>query len=138
MKGVSNVVAAIVLIGITLAGFAIAYPTLFSRVHGVYGAGSLIDQESYGKGVRLVLIDYDARQTYSGGPYSIKLWIYNSGWNTAHVTKICTPNGYSHEESITIEPGETKEISIGIPQSYGRPSRIIVVTKTRVFIFDLK
>lgn len=48
MKGVSNVVAAIVLIGITLAGFAIVYPTLFSRVHGVY-SGSVLEVETWAR-----------------------------------------------------------------------------------------
>lgn len=136
MRAVSNVVAAIVLIGITIVGFAIAYPIFFAKARGVEGAGSILDLESHGKGVKLSLIDYTV--TESGGNYNVKLWIYNAGWTTAHLLKVSTPNGYTAQVSVAINPGETSEISLSIPSSYGIPNRIIVVTETRIFIFDLK
>jgi len=135
MRAVSNVVAAIVLIGITIVGFAIVYPIFFAKARGVEGAGSILDLESHGKGVKLSLIDYTV--TESGGNYNVKLWIYNAGWTTAHLLKVSTPNGYTAQVSLTINPGETREISLSIPTSYGIPSRIIMVAETGVYIFDL-
>jgi len=136
LKAVSNVLAAIILIGITIVGFAIAYPIFFAKARGVGGAGSLLDNEIHSKSVKLVLVDYEIVEKNSG--YHVKLWIYNAGWATADIVKVMTPNGYTAELQVSIKPGETKVIELDIPINYGGFNRIIIVEKSRPFIFELK
>ena len=78
MKAVSNVVAVMILIGIAIAGFALAYPILFSRLHGAYGGvSSILGLEARGKSVKLSMIDYKVEDL--GNKYRVKLVIYNAG-----------------------------------------------------------
>ena len=136
MRAVSNVVAAMVLIGITIVGFAIAYPVFFAKAHGLSGSGNLLDMEAEDRGVKLVLIDYTI--TRNDGSYEVKLWIYNAGWATARIMKAMTPNGYAEDLSTIVKPGETVQVVVNVPGYYGEPSRIILVTEYKPFIFSLR
>ncbi|NPA97888.1 MAG: hypothetical protein GXO43_00760 [Crenarchaeota archaeon] len=134
MRAVSNVVAAIILIGITIAGFAIAYPILFSEAKGFSGIGALMGLEAHSKAVRLVLIDYSV--SHENGYYTVTLWLYNAGWEEAHITKIGVPQAL-YPVSITIEPGGTREAVFRVPDKYGEPDKVVVVTEANVFSFNL-
>lgn len=134
MKAVSNVVAAIVLIGITIAGFALAYPILFSEAKGFSGIGSLMGLEAHAKAVRLVLADYSV--AYENGHYVVRLWIYNAGWEEARIVKLGVP-GYSVAVSVAVEPGSVREATLYVPEKYGSPDRVVVVTDSNVFLYSL-
>ncbi len=134
MRAVSNVVAAIVLIGITIAGFALAYPILFSEAKGVSGIGSLMGLKAHAKAVKLVLADYSV--AYENRHYVVKLWIYNAGWEKTRIAKLGVP-GYSLAVSVVLEPGSVKEITLYVPERYGSPDRVVVVTDLNVFLYSL-
>jgi len=124
-KAISNVMATIVLIGVTLAAFAVAYPIFFSSSSSITGSiGDLLEKQAQSSGTLITLVDYEIEG--QGFYYKLRIWLYNYGWRECKTIRAIV-NGYEVSLARTIEPKSFSEITLYIPSSYGYPKNLILI-----------
>lgn len=124
-RAVSNVLAALVLMGVTLAAFAVAYPVFFSSSSSATGSiGSLLERQAESSATLITLVDYGVESL--GLYYKLKVWLYNYGWRGCRVVKAVV-NGYEVVLARTIDPKGFSEIVVYVPRGYGYPRSLILV-----------
>ena len=125
-RAISNVLATLILIGVTLAAFAIAYPFFFSSSSSVASSiGGLLRNQAESSGALIELINYEVEGL--GTSYKLRLWFYNYGWEECKIVKVIV-NGYEVSLARVIKPKSFTEIALYAPSSYGYPKNIIIIT----------